>query len=228
MSEEIGPYVEQYLGYALKRRKEDALSLLSRMADSKKFTLLQMFHILAAAQQQIGSLWAKGTITVADEHFATEVVQEAIDLLSTKMKVFHRQKMGSALFANFVEGEYHTVGLKMFSELLKSDGWDVELFKSPMHVASFFKYLETARRKFDLICCSITMEFNIDDLKSILKILRTNIYTKNTKILIGSQLFLQQRFVDQMIDAETKVPLADFLAMNFDSGMEFVKGIELN
>jgi methanogenic corrinoid protein MtbC1 len=228
MSEEIGPYIEQYLGFALKRRREEAISFLSGLADSKKFSLLQMFHILAAAQQQVGSLWAKGTITVADEHYATEVTLEAIDLLPSKLKVFRRQKIGSALLANFVDGEFHTVGLKMFSQLLKAEGWDVELFTLPLHLATFFKFLETTGRRFDLICCSVTMDFNIDDLKSMLKVLRTNIHTKNMKILVGSQLFQQQRFAVQMIDDETKEPLADFLAKDFDLGIEFVRKIKLD
>lgn len=221
MSEEISPYVEKYLGFALKRKKQDALLYLGGLADSGKFNLLGMFHILAEAQHKIGSLWSKGTITVADEHYTTEVTQEAIDLLSSKLKTVHRKKIGSALIANFVEGEYHTVGLKMFSELLKSYGWEVQFFQSSLHVASLFKYLETAGKRFDLICCSITMEFNIDDLKSILKILKTNIHTRNMRILIGSPLFTRKSFAEKVIDDETKKPLADYLAKDFDSGVEY-------
>jgi len=128
--------------------------------------------------------------------------------------------------ANFVEGEYHTVGLKMFSELLRADGWDVRLFTTSLHVANFFKYLESAGKRFDLICCSVTMEFNLEELRSILKILRTNIHTKNMIVLAGSQLFVNKRFRDKMIDEETNKPLADFLSKSFEDGIEFVRSIK--
>ncbi|MCL4518372.1 MAG: cobalamin B12-binding domain-containing protein, partial [Thaumarchaeota archaeon] len=172
-----------------------------------------------------GELWSNGTITVADEHYATEVVLEAIDVLSSKLKVFRKQKIGSALVANFVEGEYHTIGLEMFAELLKSQGWDVELFSVPLNIASLFKHLENSRKRFELICCSVTMEFNIEDLKSILKILRTNIHTRDSIVVVGSQLFLHKGVTDQIIDEETKKPLADFLAKNFHDGIQFVQSI---
>ncbi len=225
MTEYLSTHLDQYLGFMLKKQREDALAFLGDLAESKKFTLIQLFQILAKAQQEIGSLWAKGAITVADEHYATEVTQEAVDTLASKLRGFHREKTGSALLANFVEGEYHTVGLKMFAELLKDDGWEVELFSAPLHVVSLFKYLESAGKRFDLICCSVTMEFNLEDLKSILKILRTNIHTKDTMVLVGSQLFLDKRFIDLMIDEKTNTPLADFLAKNFDDGMEFVRKV---
>lgn len=227
MTGDLPAQVDKYLGFVLKKQREDALALLRSLADSKKFALIQLFKILANAQQQVGSLWAKGAITVADEHYATEVTQEAIDMLANKLRTFHRESTGSALLANFVEGEYHTVGLKMFSELLKADGWNIELFTSSLHVANLFKYLESAGRRFDLICCSVTMEFNLEELRSVLKILRTNIHTKDTTVLVGSQLFLNKRFRDKMIDEETNEPLADFLAKSFDEGIEFVRGIKV-
>ena len=225
MTEDIPAKVTEYLGHVLKKQREEALALLRSMADSKAFTLIQLFQILAKSQQEVGSLWAMGAITVADEHYATDVAQEAIDMLANKFRRFHRETIGTALLANFVEGEYHTVGLKMFSELLKADGWDVELFTTSLHVANLFNYLDRAGKKFDLICCSVTMEFNLDELCSILKILRTNIHTKDTTVLVGSQLFHAKSFREKMIDEETDKQLADFLAMGFEDGMEFVRTI---
>lgn len=226
MIEDLSTNVDQYLGFVLKKRREDALAFLRGLADSREFALIELFQILAKAQQEVGSLWAKRTITVADEHYATDVTQEAIDMLASKLKSFHRESVGSALLANFVEGEYHTLGLKMFSELLKADGWNIELFTTSLHVANLFNYLERAGKMFDLICCSVTMEFNLEELRSILKILGTNIHTKDTIVLVGSHLFQDKRFRDKMIDDETHRPLANFLARGFDDGIEFVRSIK--
>ncbi len=211
----------------LKKEKDSALSFLRELVDSKQISLLQAFNILGASQQEVGSLWERGTITVADEHFTTEVTLEAIDLVSKRStaKEFRREekRKGTALLANLVEGEYHTVGLRMFAELLKADGWDVELFPQPAHVSNVFRHIEKAGGKIKLVCCTVTMEFNLRELKSILKILRTNIHTKDSTVIVGSQLFRLKRFRDQMVDTETAKPLADFLAKNLSEGIEFVR-----
>jgi MerR family transcriptional regulator, light-induced transcriptional regulator len=224
--EDLPAQVDNYLGFVLKKQGEDALALLRNLADSKRFALIQLFQVLANAQQEVGSLWSRGAITVADEHYATQVTQEAIDVLANKLRGFHRESRGSALLANFVEGEYHTVGLKMFSELLKADGWNIELFTTSLHVGNIFKHLESSGKRYDLICCSVTMEFNLEELCSILKILRTNIHTRDTTVLVGSHLFQEKRFRDKMIDEETNQPLADFLAKSLEDGIEFVRSIE--
>jgi len=223
MSEDLSDYASEYLRLILRKERGGALAYLTSLVDSKNLSLLQTFHILASAQAEVGSLWEKGAASIADEHFATEVALDAIELFSNKFRKYYRAKVGTALVADFVEGEYHIIGLKMFAELLRSSGWDVELYESPLNISNILKHIEKSRKKFDLICCSVTMEFNLKELKNILKILGTNINTKNSLILVGSRLFTSKRVRDFMMDEETTKPLADFLAKNFDEGIEFVQ-----
>jgi len=223
MGEALSDHANEYLRLVLRRERGGALAYLTNLVDSKNLSLLQTFHILASAQAEVGSLWEKGAASIADEHFATEVASEAIELFSNKFRKYYREKIGTALIADFVEGEYHVIGLKMFAELLRFNGWDIELHDSPLSITSILKHIEKSGKKFDLICCSVTMEFNLKELKTILKILRTNINTKNSLILVGSRLFTSKRVRDLMTDEETSKPLADFLAKNFDEGIEFVR-----
>jgi MerR family transcriptional regulator, light-induced transcriptional regulator len=223
MSEALSNYSNEYLRLVLRKERGGALAYLSTLVGSKNLSLLQIFYVLASAQSEVGSLWEKGAASIADEHFATEVALDAIELFSNKFRKYYREKVGAALLADFVEGEYHVIGLKMFAELLRSNGWDVELYASPLNVMNILKHIEKSGKKFDLICCSVTMEFNLKELKNILKILRTNINTKNSLILVGSRLFTSKRVRELMTDEETTKPLADFLAKNFDEGIEFVR-----
>jgi methanogenic corrinoid protein MtbC1 len=220
---ELRKYSSEYLRLVLNRARGSALSLMSDLAGSKSFSLLDIFTILVKSQETVGMMWAKGTITVADEHFATETTLDAIDLVSDKMKKYIREKKGSALLANLIEGEFHRVGLKMFAELLRSEGWEVEYYSSSLSIAQLFKYLEKTGKTFHLICISLTMGFNLPELQSLLKILRTNIWTKNSKIIIGSTLFKQKKVGDALIDKETGVYLADLLATNFEQGLKFIR-----
>jgi methanogenic corrinoid protein MtbC1 len=215
--------VSRYLKFELNRDRGAALSLMSELASSKIYTLLDLFNLLTASQQKVGELWANGTITVADEHFASETTLDSIDLVSEKMRRFNRSTRRSALVANMIEGEYHTIGLKMFSELLRSEGWSVEFYSSSLSVAQVIKYLEKTGKKFDLICISLTMQFNLAELLSVLKILHTNILTNSSKIIIGSQLFKINRNRNLLVDTETGTMLADYLALDFAGALDFIK-----
>ncbi len=129
MDEALSDYANEYLRLVLRKERGGALAYLSGLVESKNLSLLQTFHVLASAQSEVGSLWEKGAASIADEHFATEVAIDAIELFSNKFRKYHREKVGTALLADFVEGEYHVIGLKMFAELLRSSGWDVECIR---------------------------------------------------------------------------------------------------
>ena len=208
----------------LNRDRGNALGLISDLP-AKGYTLLDVFDVLSGSQRMIGEMWAKGTITVADEHFATEVTLDAIEMASGKMKVFRREKKGSALLANFVEGEFHTIGLKMFAELLRSDGWEVEFYTSSLSVSQIFKYLQKSQKRFELICLSLTMQFNLEEFAGTLKILRTNLLTKDCTIIAGSDLFKTKRARGSLIDKETGRPLLDFIATSLGEGLKFVQSM---
>jgi MerR family transcriptional regulator, light-induced transcriptional regulator len=222
LQREIRDYTSRYLKLVLNRDRGAALSFVSEIAGTKNYTLLDVFDVLTASQQKVGELWAKGAITVADEHFASETTLDSIELVSEKMKRFRRSKKGTALVANLIEGEFHTISLKMFSELLRSEGWEVDFYSSSLSVAQVFKYLEKTGKKFDLICISLTMKFNLAELQSILKILRTNILTRGSKLVIGSQLFKAKRNRNLLVDNETGLPLADYVALDFAGALSFI------
>jgi len=222
LSEALSDYANEYLRLVLGKERGGALAYLSGLVDNKNLSLLQTFQVLSQAQAEVGKLWEEGAASIVDEHFATEVALDAVEIFSNKFRKYRREKIGTALVADFVEGEYHVIGLKMFAELLRSRGWEVELHETPLSIASILKHIEKSGKKFDLICCSVTMDFNLNELKNILKILRTNINTKNSLILVGSRLFGSKRVRDLMNDEETTKPLADFLAKNFDEGIDFL------
>ena len=215
----------EYLKEALNRQRGSALALVSGLAESKKYSMVEIFDVLSFAQQRVGSMWANGTATTADEHFVTETTLDAIGIVSQKLKKYFRERRETALLTNFIEGEFHNIGLKMFAELLRFEGWDVELYGSTLSVAQVFKHIEKSRKTFDLICISLTMGFNLGELRNVLKILRTNVLTNSSKIVVGSQLFKNKKNRDALVDEETRLPLADMLASSFEQGLKFIQSI---
>ncbi|HEX4920591.1 MAG TPA: B12-binding domain-containing protein, partial [Candidatus Bathyarchaeia archaeon] len=63
--------VSRYLQALLDRDSVSARSIVMSAVESSQ-DLLNVFDILGNAQVEIGSLWEKNVISVADEHYATQ------------------------------------------------------------------------------------------------------------------------------------------------------------
>ncbi|HET8954702.1 MAG TPA: cobalamin-dependent protein [Solirubrobacterales bacterium] len=78
-------------------------------------------RVIAPAMQEIGSLWATGALTVADEHRATELTNRVLAALRPPLGAEVEASIalwGRALLAT-VEGERHALGLRMASDILE-------------------------------------------------------------------------------------------------------------
>lgn len=80
-------------------------------------------HLFAPSMVQIGALWEHNQLTVAEEHLATAVTERLIGELSPLFRTTpnndHRIVLGC------VQGENHTLGIRMLSDLLTKAGWRV-------------------------------------------------------------------------------------------------------
>ncbi|HVU76409.1 MAG TPA: MerR family transcriptional regulator [Gaiellaceae bacterium] len=77
--------------------------------------------VLAPALVEIGERWARGALTVAQEHLASSMVRSALQRLLADRRGAVR---GTAVLA-CAPGEQHEIGLMMFAVLLRADGWEV-------------------------------------------------------------------------------------------------------
>jgi methanogenic corrinoid protein MtbC1 len=83
-------------------------------------------RIVAPAMHEIGSLWATGALTIADEHRATELTNRVLAALRPLPAAAVEAGVPSprrALLAT-VEGERHALGLRMASDILEDTGFE--------------------------------------------------------------------------------------------------------
>ncbi len=76
---------------------------------------------LAPALEEVGSLWERGEIGVAQEHLVTGTVRAGLQRLLSDPRGGLR---GTAVLA-CAPGEHHEIGLLMLAVLLRADGWQV-------------------------------------------------------------------------------------------------------
>lgn len=86
-------------------------------------------QVVAPAMHEIGALWEKGALSVADEHRATELTNRVLAALRPSPAIeagVERARAGTrsrALLAA-VEGERHALGCRMAADILEDNGFD--------------------------------------------------------------------------------------------------------
>ena len=82
-------------------------------------------EVITPAMYELGRLWERGAITVADEHMATALTNRVLGALNPPAFTGQASEKGSpkprAMLAA-VQGEQHALGLRMAADLLEDAG----------------------------------------------------------------------------------------------------------
>lgn len=210
-----------YLQAVLNKDKASAEEVVLAMIREGS-SLADVYQVLGAAQVEIGSLWERGTITVSDEHFATGVTLDCIPMAADRLRPFRREP-GCLAYLSPAEGEFHVVGLRMLSELLRSEGWETALVTSGvLHPVS--REL-VANKKVDLFCLSATMPSNVLKMvQAVQAIMRAPEFAA-AKILVGGPAFEHAEAREAIRSFEGGTSPTVYLASNFSEAVEFARAV---
>jgi MerR family transcriptional regulator, light-induced transcriptional regulator len=81
-------------------------------------------EVLTPALHEIGERWQRGSMSIADEHLATALVENVMGIVRNAGTRAPRRTRERILLAA-VEAEGHIVGLRMLSDLAEGAGFDV-------------------------------------------------------------------------------------------------------
>lgn len=82
--------------------------------------------LIAPAMRDVGERWARGELSVADEHLATEVSTRVVALEREHFRMAARRG-GRRVLLFAPEGEQHVLGLEMAESVLTHAGYDVRM-----------------------------------------------------------------------------------------------------
>jgi len=111
-------------------------------------------EIIAPALWLIGRLWARGEISVADEHLATEISLRVLALQRETVRTTHERAGRKALLAA-PAGELHTVALQMNANLLRDAGYTVLMLGPDVPPGALAE--AAVRHEPSVICLTATM-----------------------------------------------------------------------
>ena len=109
--------------------------------------------VLAPSQVRIGELWHEGRLNVAQEHLATTVTMEMMDLLRRETRP--GAPLGVKAVVTPVEGDQHSMGARMIADFLVMDGWEVDFLFCGTPAGDLAEFVR--QRKADLLALSATM-----------------------------------------------------------------------
>lgn len=108
-------------------------------------------HVVGPLLHMIGDAWADGTLSVAEEHWASERIRHS---LSSQWTVMSAQNTGPTYLCATLPGEQHDLGLQMAAAVLATHGARVLYLGANTPVEAV---LETAeQRSISCVCLSVS------------------------------------------------------------------------
>ena len=135
---------------------------------------------------EVGALWQKNEINVAQEHLITAITQNIISAIYPRLlESLIIERKGNALVA-CPGNELHELGARMLSDLWEIEGWNVTYLGSNIP-ADFI--VETIKNEdFQVLGLSCSLSFNLRFVKEAVEKVRANNKFKG-KIMVGGRIF---------------------------------------
>lgn len=204
------PAPDQFAHTLLRADEKEAGALLVQayLSGARLTTLFD--EIITTAMHHVGELWFKGSITVADEHLATDVVFSALQTLSDVL--MPAQPTGRRAICCGIEGDLHELPVRLARIVLESEGWEVHSLGPNTPLFSLSDMI--ARQRPQLVCLSARSIADLDRATAEYSQLRKITGKLGTSVVIGGEGFrdpvLRERFPSEFY-AEDFAGFAEFI-----------------
>lgn len=160
-------------------------------------------EMICPAMHRIGELWAKGKLTVSQEHLATRTAQNSIYKLRVTLQV--PRMNGELAVCSAFEGDLHELPTHLAQISFENEGWEVLNFGANTPLKCLAK--EILQRSPKAICFSATIISNIESLARDYKCFAGRVGKLQIPIILGGRAFTDEN-IRQHFPAE-------FYALNF-------------
>ena len=139
-------------------------------------------RVIRAAQKEIGRLWQRNEISIAQEHMATAISQLAL------AELFRHEPPptpnGRQVIVACVDGELHDFPARLVADELDVAGFDVRFLGASVPLDALLSFI--AREDPDLLVISATMAFHADNVRTAVTRIRT--IAPGLPIAVGGQV----------------------------------------
>lgn len=166
--------------------------------------------LICSAMTQIGELWYRGELSVAQEHLATRTAHNAIHKLRHVLPV--PETNGALAMCCGVEGDFHELPVHLTQIVIETEGWEVMNFGANMPLYALAE--EILRHSPAAICISATIMTDIERLGRDYRDFRERIAKLKIPVILGGRTFSDERIRGRFpaeLYADTFASVADFI-----------------
>ena len=149
--------LSRYITHAIEGETEQVTELVDSYLNAGKSVKDILLKMFMPALVNIGELWNKGLLNIAEEHLAVTVTISQIERI-TQSLIPSVHIIGTAAICTPV-GEKHFIGPKVVSELMRLSGWNVHFLGTEMPTTDLVQFL--SEKGIDLLVLSITLPENL-------------------------------------------------------------------
>jgi methanogenic corrinoid protein MtbC1 len=179
-----GMLAKTYLNLVLAGQPREATDLVVRAADTGTPIRDIYLNVFQPTQREIGRLWQTNQISVAQEHYCSNITERAMGLLYSRFAPAPARH-GRRLLATCVGTELHALGIRMVADFLEAEGWTTIFLGANTPSSVIIRTLRQER--IDLLALSATMTYHVGVIARIISTLRAE--ANNVKVLVGGYPF---------------------------------------
>ena len=141
--------------------------------------------VIAPALRGVGRLWARGEMTVADEHMFSEASLQLMAQLL--VGVDEPPERHGACLVQAVSGELHVIGARMVADFLSMEGFRVRFPAGNLSVGQTLALMR--REPPALVALSATLAGHLNAVEDTIRAIRGDKQLSSTRIIVGGQAF---------------------------------------
>ncbi|MGC9519102.1 MAG: cobalamin B12-binding domain-containing protein [Desulfuromonadaceae bacterium] len=155
-------------------------------------------NIVQPCMYEVGILWERGFISVAQEHLTSSIVGRV--LAQASMIDINAPPLKARAIVSAAPNELHEIGAWMVSDILEHDGWQVRYLGANTPTEDLIKMLKTFKPH--ILALSVTMPFNLHKAKESIQQIRAEDELKDVFIIVGGNAFRQSQDLWQSCGAD--------------------------
>lgn len=189
------------LQYLIEGKESEATKVLKNALESGDSINYIIEQTIIPLMKRVGTLWEEGQISVAQEHYISNVIESFIGFLSKSINPNQHKPYSVLLMTPLSED--HVLPLKLASEYFKQKGWRVFYLGKSVPLKSLESIM--LRESIDVVVVSVTMDFNLRSAGHLISTIKSWELTKQPIVMIGGNAVKSDSTAKDFLQADIYV-----------------------
>ena len=155
-------------------------------------------NVLQPVLYDVGILWEKGEISIAQEHLASAIVSRV--MVSANLIAEQSSTSRGRVVVSASANEYHEIGASMIADIMEHDGWDVDYLGANVPPDALLQHLRDFNPTF--LALSATIPFNVDKVRDTIAQIHQDETLSGLKIMVGGRVFNDHEELWKIVGAD--------------------------